>query len=336
MNHERDQDHLGGPVATDSAQPRATPAILKRAPSGRAPAAGRRWRRLATALVVGLILAAGSLHWLGRQLTAPTPRQVGLPPDDFPAQVVHVASDSGSLLAGWLHEADQPVAAALLLHPLRGDRSVMLGRARLLAAHGYHVLCLDFQAHGESPGQRITMGHLEAMDAAAGVGELRRRYPGLPVVAVGCSLGGAAVLLADHQQPPDALVLEAVFADVTNAIRHRLQMRLGRPGRWLSPLLTLQMKWFLDVDPADLRPSDRMTQVSSPVLLIYGEEDRHAPADDGEALRANVAAGVPLEWWLVPAAGHVDFLRHDPDEYQQRVLGFLSRHLAPAVPPGPP
>lgn len=284
---------------------------------------------LAALLVFGL----AALLWLGRQLTAPVPRVVGSPPEDFPAEIVHVDSDSGSRLAGWLHEAEQPVAAALLLHPLRGDRAVMLGRARLLAAHRFHVLCLDFQAHGESPGQRITMGYLEARDAAAGVAELRRRYPDLPVLGLGCSLGGAALLLADHPQPPDALVLEAVYADVTTAIGHRLEMRLGKPARRLSPLLTIQMRWLGGIDPRDLSPVDRMAGIDLPVLLVYGERDRHAPVTDGERLRANAHPSLPLEWWLVPGAGHVDYLRHAPAEYEQRLLDFIGRHLGSAAAP---
>jgi alpha-beta hydrolase superfamily lysophospholipase len=42
----------------------------------------------------------------------------------------------------------------------------MADRARFLRDTGYHTLSIDVQAHGESPGKNITMGHFESMDAA--------------------------------------------------------------------------------------------------------------------------------------------------------------------------
>ena len=43
----------------------------------------------------------------------------------------------------------------------RADRSTMVTRAKLLQHHGYSVLLVDLQAHGETPGKQITFGALE-------------------------------------------------------------------------------------------------------------------------------------------------------------------------------
>ena len=82
-----------------------------------------------------------------------------------------------------------------MMHGVRANRMSMVERARILHASGFSVLLFDFQAHGESPGKRITFGYLEALDAEAAVAFVRQRLPGERIGAVGTSLGGAAALL---------------------------------------------------------------------------------------------------------------------------------------------
>mgnify|MGYP001819753464 CR=1 FL=1 len=134
----------------------------------------------------------GLAYFFGWRLLAPVPRVIGPPAGEFSAETVSFPSDSGTMIVGWLSEPPRVRGAVLLLHPVRGDRRSMVGQAEFLVARGYTTLSIDFQAHGESPGEQITMGHLEALDAAAGVAYLRDRYPGMPVAVIGRSLGGAA------------------------------------------------------------------------------------------------------------------------------------------------
>ena len=103
---------------------------------------------------------------------------------------------------------DTPGAEAtiVLLHPLDGHRRAMLKRLDLMTAAGYSVLSIDFQACGMSPGESITMGYLEALDAEAAVAYARTRQPTHKIGIIGWSLGGAAALLAKDLQA-DAVVL---------------------------------------------------------------------------------------------------------------------------------
>ena len=71
------------------------------------------------------------------------------------------------------------------MHGVRADRTSMLDRARVLSRAGYSVLLFDFQAHGESPGHRITLGYLESMDAQASIQYLRERNPDEKIGVIG-------------------------------------------------------------------------------------------------------------------------------------------------------
>lgn len=284
-------------------------------------------RRLTALLALALALATPPLLalLLGWYLSNPAPSRAGLPPAGFPVEDINLQSPTGTRLSAWFAPAEPERGAILLLHPLRGSRRTVLERALFLHEAGYSVLLPDFQAHGESGGTRITFGYREAGDARAALAWLRERLPGRPIGVIGVSLGGAAALLGDLHREVDALVLEAVYTTVEKAIANRLEIRLGAPGAWFTPLFTWQLGAFLGVEAGWLAPVEKIPGSLAPVLIIAGAGDQHTTLADSRALYA--AAPEPRALWMLEDAAHVNFHRHAPDEYQRRVLGFLQTHL---------
>ncbi len=250
------------------------------------------------------------------------PARIGPPPPDLRAEEVEIPSLSGSLLRGWLCRAPGSRGVVILMHGVRANRLSMVERARMFLGAGYSVLLFDFQAHGESPGEHITFGALESRDAWAALDLVRREFPGQPVAAIGSSLGGAAAVLADPPLDLDALVLESVYPTVEEATENRLRIRFGPLGPPLAPLLLVQLKPRLGIDPNALRPIDHVGKVRCPVLVISGVEDQHTTPEQTRALFAR--APEPKQLWMVPGAAHVDLYRFAPEEYRRRVLGFLA------------
>jgi uncharacterized protein len=286
----------------------------------------KKWfKRLVLGISITLLGCFGLSIYIGLQLVAPVPRTIGPPPEFLGGETVDFPSPSGSKIVGWLTEGRNADACILLLHAIRADRRSMADRAKFFRDEGYHTLCIDFQAHGESPGSHITMGHLESMDAAASVAFLRQRYPGLPVAVIGTSLGGASALMADYADPPEALVIEAVFADAKTAIDNRLEMRFGHLGRSLTPLLTWQIQPFLGIDPATLSPLKAAAKIKEPVFVLYGAEDRHARPAEAQAIY--VALKCPKQIWEIAGAAHVDLHHYAKLEYENRVGQFIATHL---------
>jgi len=198
------------------------------------------------------------------------------------------------------------------------------------SAASFAVLLFDLQAHGESPGRRITFGWRESNDAAAALRFVRARVPGEKVGAIGQSLGGAAALLGPHPLDCDALVLESVFPDIDAALGNRLRVAPGPivgplAAPVLVPLFDLLLPPILGVGPAGLRPADRIAAIRSPVLVASGTVDRFTPPEEARTLFAN--APEPKQLWLVEGAAHVDLEAFGPDEYWRHVLPFLARTL---------
>src|SRR5271170_187030 len=156
---------------------------------------------MAVMLALGaLALASGStLAFIRYELR---PRRARLDPaaTGLPVEAIVIASTSGARLSGWyLPGAGR--GAVLLLHGAKSNRLVLVDRMRFLRDAGYATLAIDFQAHGESTGDRITLGRLESLDARSALAWLRARLPGEPVAVLGISMGGSATLIG---QPIEA------------------------------------------------------------------------------------------------------------------------------------
>lgn len=274
--------------------------------------------------VVPIILAIAASVLVAHNLTQAANHPVEPPPADIAASAVEIAAVD-HVVRGWFVAQTSPRGAVLLLHGVRGDRTEMLHRVRLFRDAGFAVLAIDLAGHGESQYRRITFGHAESGSAHAAVAWLRQRLPTSKIAVVGMSLGGAAVLLGDAPVSADAIVLEAVYADIRNATADRIEMVAGAALRPLQVVLVAAASALLGVAPDKLRPVSRIGALQAPVLIIAGALDKHTPIADSRALFA--AAREPKIFWVIDGAPHTDFERHSPAEYRERVVGFLAQHM---------
>jgi fermentation-respiration switch protein FrsA (DUF1100 family) len=285
-------------------------------------------RRRIVVLGLGLVAGIGVTAFVAgaRWLEKPFRRAAGPPPSDLRVEDVTIPSDSGSELRGWFVSPDaaagaRPRGAILLLHGIRSSRAPMVPRARFLARAGYASLLIDFQSEGESPGERITFGLLEARDAEAGLAWLHDRLPDAPLGAIGVSMGGAALVLAESRPPLAAVVLESVYPTIAQATARRLRRVLGPPGAWIAPLLAVPLRWRFGLSRDDLRPIEHVADLRCPLLLIQGTDDLLTTKAEGRELFDRALE--PKELWEVEHAGHCDFSAFAPEAYEKRVLAFL-------------
>jgi uncharacterized protein len=279
--------------------------------------------RVSLALLCSVFLL-GAVAWIvGSKLVAPVNHPVRLPAD-FKAEIVSIRS-SAHAIAGWWVDSGAGSPVVLLLHGARDDRVSMVSRATLLMGHGFSVLLIDLQAHGETPGKAITFGLRESGDVAAARDWIRQKAPGRRLGVIGCSLGGASVLLGAQPSGFDAVVLEAVYPRIARAVENRIRMRLGPWAPILTPLLLMQLEPRLHIAPSQLEPIRSIGRLGAPVLIVAGSRDEHTTLT--ESLELFDAAAEPKAMWVVEGARHQDFLAYDPRGYDARVVEFLMETL---------
>jgi uncharacterized protein len=280
-------------------------------------------RRITGAAVFSIALGMSAC-----MLAGPSLRRVTSPPAQLGARTVVFGSTSGSLIHAWLSHGRTGAGAVLLLHGAGANRESMLGRAQFLHDEGFTVLAPDFQAHGESPGEHVTFGARESLDAAAAMAYLHEVAPGERVGVIGVSMGGAATLLGPGPIAANAFVLESVYPTIRNAVSDRLATWFGPLGGvarlFTSPLIGV-VGSEIGVGERELQPIDRIGRITAPLLLISGTEDPYTPIAEAESLYAHAPAR--KSFWPVAGAGHEDLHQFAPREYEQRVGTFLVRWL---------
>jgi uncharacterized protein len=283
------------------------------------------WRKIVMALSGVVVLMAAIAFLAGELVTGSAATATEVLLTDVPVQSVKIPAADGTPVHGWLAYGQNGNGVVLLVHSIRSNRVEMLGRARFLTAQGYHTLMIDLQAHGETPGNRITFGARESENVTAAVDFLRRTFPHERIGAIGVSLGAAAIVLAKPDLRLSAVVLESLHPTIEEAVENRLRLFLGEPGTLFLPLLLFQISLFTGVPIEALSPVAHIGNLNSPVLIISGTNDHHTTVPETERLFA--AAREPKELWIVPGAGHFNMHDYAGRAYEREVSEFLSHYL---------
>jgi fermentation-respiration switch protein FrsA (DUF1100 family) len=259
-----------------------------------------------------------------RERLTRTPYYVGLAYED----VTFVTSDD-IWLKGWFVPSSCSHAAVILGHGFTRSRQEMLDVAAMLNRNCYNVLLFDWRAHGESGGERSTLGYDEVKDLAAALDYLSTRPEVDPerIGVLGKSLGAAIAIRGGAALPQlRAVVADSPFPSLNESIEIGVRRR-GPLGVWpLRPIALHLGKKTIGVDPDLVRPIDDIADISPrPVLIMHGGRDELIPADTGRRLYA--AAAEPKCLWFEPNAAHVKLSTHYPVEYEARVIAFFDDAL---------
>lgn len=214
-----------------------------------------------------------------------------------------VRAEDGVTLVG-TREGSGP--ALVLSHGFLGwhRKPRIAAMARALAGR-FTVYSFDFRGHGLSGGLS-TYGDREFLDVDAVV-ELARRESGGPVVTVGVSMGGIAVIRhAALRGGVDAVVAISTPArwdgHPSRAVRRLRRMTGTRGGRRLARLAGVRLSetWS---DPED--PEALVGRIApTPLILVHGRDDHFFEED--EAWRLYRRASEPKRLMLARRFGHAE------------------------------
>jgi len=242
--------------------------------------------------------------------------------------LVATASD-GVVLRGWkVRAAHRTGNWVLLLHGRSQNRLSMLGYAKFLLNSAYNVVMMDARAHGESGGLISTYGHVERYDVKAVMDALTAGENVDHAYALGESMGAAVALQAAAVDPRiEGVIAEGAFRNLHEVIFDYAGLRwsaflgktLFRPAAMLAVHEAEHQGGF---DFNEVSPENSVAERKFSVMLISGLSDHNIPKRHAQAIYT--AATGPKELWLVPRAHHQGALQTAPEEFQKRVLRFLS------------
>lgn len=303
--------------------------------SGRRGLQSRLYRRrvvLLVALEIPLAVFVIGPYALVLKETRPDPHPVCCEtPLDYGASTyeeVQIQTADGETLAGWfVPPIDPPGPAIVLLHGARGDRRGAAWHAARLIHAGYGVLLYDQRALGESTGQVVSLGRLDAPDLLTVMDYLAARpeVDANRIGAVGLSGGGHIALNAAYQAPDR---FGAVWLDGIQAQRLEDYPAAENAGEQFATFMNGLVLMMAEIHlGAPWPPAFRqiLAELDQPSVFIVA-----AGQDDFERrVNQNYAGllGANTQLWLIEAAGHLGGPMIMPDEYERRMLAFFAAAL---------
>jgi fermentation-respiration switch protein FrsA (DUF1100 family) len=254
-----------------------------------------------------------------------TPADLGIPTYED----IRLVTSDGLTLTAW-YIPPRNGAVVICVHGMGGNRTQFLDEAAFLQRKKYGVLLLDLRNHGESEGDKTTLGLYETRDIAAAVAFIRQREGAdAAVAAFGHSMGAATVLLATAQIPEiEAVIAVSPFTSVEDNVSEGIRSLTGLDPRFFAPLVLFFGQREAEVDISTVRPVDVIGSISPrPVLLIHGAKDETLPVRNSYLLYE--AARDPKEIVVYEGIGHGGFIFQEPKQYPKKVLEFLEKYLLP-------
>jgi uncharacterized protein len=294
-------------------------------------------RLLAVALLAGVVGYLSVSYVVAERFTHAARYRVDRAPQVVSPthEDVTFRATDGLTLRGWYFEGSGD-RAAIVVHGKDSNRIAGENRtaekiADFLIADGYDVLLFDLRGHGESEGDRFSLGYLERRDVAGAIDYVTGRGVREDRIAlIGISMGAGTVLQTLLLRPNvGAVVADSAYADARTLVGENLEQVAGVPG-WFTPGVLFFSNVIFGLDGDQVRPIDVVrAQSHRPLLLIHCDKDELIAVHHPQELRsATVSTGSQL--WIASGCQHAWAFNHHPAEYQARVLAFLESQI-PAI-----
>ena len=164
-----------------------------------------------------------------------------------------------------------------------------------MAEYGMEVVGVEHPGYGASEGPPSVPALLSAAASAAAFGKRRAAELGVPLVAIGTSLGSFCAVHVAAEGYADKLVLRAPPASMLAAAKARFA--------WAPVGLVLR------------HPFDNLGKakdVKCPALVLHGDQDRVVPIEQGRALASAFGGEARFVVAVGYAHNNVPFERHGP------------------------
>ena len=238
--------------------------------------------------------------------------------NNIPYQELELKTKDGINLAAW-YTPPQNGSIILVAHGYNGNRPENI--YVMLAKHGYGVLAWDFRAHGQSGGERCSLGYYEQLDVESALNYALAQPDVEHVGAWGGSMGASTVILTAAKHPEiEAVVSDSAFPTLEDV------MRLNTPIKIMQPFVLFFGESLSGADLDQVRPVDEISKISPrAVLIIDGWRD--AAAAMNSPYRFFDAAGEPKQLWVEEGVPHLAMYDRDPEGYEKRVIDFFDAYL---------
>lgn len=207
------------------------------------------------------------------------------------SEKVYRTSPDGLQLCGRLIEHPSPKGIVLMCHGYRSHPMIdFAGAVSWMYEQGMSIFIMDQRASAGSEGKYITFGVRESEDLADWSRYLEERFPTLPIVFDGVSMGGFTVLLASGSDLPDnvkAIIADCGYTSPGDICKKVLKQWFNLPPFpiFYTAMLVVKLRTGLWLPGYDARKALEKNRL--PVLFAHGTADNFVPYEMSVENRAH-------------------------------------------------
>ena len=281
-----------------------------------------------TFIAVGFTLPAVKMHKMLDCRSEDEPYN----PTEFGVEssVVALKSVDGVSLTAYEVAVESPKGVVICLGGIHcATITKWYGHSKLFADNGFASVLLDVRSHGGSEGEKIYAATREWMDVDAAVEYIRSKelYNGVPIIAMGLSMGAAtAVVATGRNEKIDALVSLSAYSDwAYNFDLNAEQVVPKLVAKMFSPFVAAVTRLRFG-KMADITPRNEIKRLGNrPALLVQSVGDKLVPYGNFVEL---VAAAPQVQRWVLKGDNHciIDDFAHpqNSEQYCKRIIEFLN------------
>lgn len=268
-------------------------------------------------------------------------------------------SIDGAVLGLQSWHADNPRAVIVALHGMNDYSHMFEGPARYWAGEGMTTYAIDQRGFGRSPHFGYWIGEETLVaDLRAAITAARTKHPGVPVFALGHSMGAGVILAAEAEAPlgADGLILAApgVWGGKALPVPYRLASNIAaaiapgktltgeRAGRQATDNIEILREMY--ADPLVIKETridailgvtrvmgsayGGAKKVSGDILFLIGEKDEIIPLKAMEKTAMRLSGEVTFRRY--PEGWHLLFRDLQAQKVWRDVAGWIAKEAAEA------
>lgn len=237
-------------------------------------------------------------------------------------------STDGVELSGWFVPAGggETNKTMIVCHGWGSNKGEILKDTWFLAENGFNLFYFDFRMSGESKGKMASLGYLETRDLEGAIRFLKtvKTEESSQLYLYGCSMGASVVVYAArHYKDIKAIILESPFLSYKSVIKNWSWGRLKVPYFPMVMMTLYFVRFKLKIDPELYSPVSNISDVSTPTLIISGDNDDLVSVEQVKRL-FELCSSKEKYLWIVKGSSHAKCPEVGGKVFIEKVMEFLN------------
>ena len=189
---------------------------------------------------------------------------------------------------------------------------------------GFSIVVIDQRGCGLSEGKYITFGLNESKDLNAWVNYLAKKYPTIPIVLGGISMGATSVLLVNNNLVR-GMIVDSGFISPWEEINYCIKHYFHIPGIIFLPMINIYTNIIGKFDLKKTNTIKTLKKLNVPILFIHGGDDDFVPSINTD-LNYDAYSG-PKKLLIIDNANHGMSYLVNKELYVSTIKEFLDIYL---------